>query len=172
MITVYHPRPRTNARLWLVLALALIVFSMAAALYLQYAVGLDPCPLCVMQRAVILVAAAFLVVALVSAPAWQTLASAAAALFALIAAGIAGWHSWIVAFPPESMSCGRPFEWFNKEFPLSIWLPKLFRGDGDCLATDWSFLGLNVPHLALISFLITAGLAIAALRAANQQRAR
>lgn len=172
MITVYSPRPRKNSKLWLGLALAVVVVSMASALYLQYAFDLAPCPLCAMQRAVILVAAFFLLLGLIVGPLGQTVSSAAAALFALVAAGIAGWHSWIVAFPPESMSCGRPFEWFNEEFPLSQWLPKLFRGDGDCLASDWTLLGLNVPNLALISFLITAGLAILALRAAQQERLR
>ena len=71
---------------------------------------------------------------------------------------MAVWHVWILAFPPESMSCGRPFEWFHDDFPLAVWLPRLFRGDGDCLNTDWSLLGLGIPHWSLIGFAIVLAL--------------
>jgi disulfide bond formation protein DsbB len=39
-----------SARRLYVLAVLLVVVAMASALYLQYAIGLAPCPLCVIQR--------------------------------------------------------------------------------------------------------------------------
>jgi protein dithiol:quinone oxidoreductase len=161
---------RFTHRTWLALTAALAAGSMAAALVLQYVYGLAPCPLCVMQR-VAIIAAGLAAVAGLLLPLGvaAVAASLVSALFALAGAGIATWHSWLVAYPPESMSCGRPFEWFHEEFPLATWLPRLFRGDGDCLANDWSLLGLNVPNLALLTFVLLIALALAAARAGSQR---
>jgi len=100
----------------------------------------------------------------------QLVAALLAAVCSLIGAGIAGWHSWILVYPPESMSCGRPFEWFHADFPLAVWLPKLFAGHGDCLRVDWTFLGLAIPHMSLIAFvLLLAVTALAVVRAWRQR---
>lgn len=127
---------------------------MAFALYLQFVVGLEPCPLCSIQRVALIAAGLVAAVgAFAARPGALLGASVLSALFVLAGAGVAAWHSWLLAFPPESLSCGRPFQWFHDEFPLAVWLPKLFRGDGDCLAVDWSLFGLTVPHWSLIVFI-------------------
>lgn len=144
-----------TARRLYVLAVILVVVAMASALYLQYEVGLAPCPLCVIQRMGYIAAAIFALLAAVVAagsllrPVLGILAIASAAA----GAGVAAWHVWLLAHPPESLGCGRPFEWFSEDFPLVVWIPKLFRGDGDCLAVDWTFLRLAVPHLSVLTFL-------------------
>jgi len=47
----------SNTRLWLTLIAAGSVAMLAFGLYLQHAVGLEPCPMCIVQRyALILVA--------------------------------------------------------------------------------------------------------------------
>jgi disulfide bond formation protein DsbB len=146
---------------------AIVVVSMAGALYFQHVLHLQPCPLCVLQRVAIigvgLVAAMGL---LASGARVQLVVAALALLLALVGAGIAGWHAWILAYPPESMSCGRPFEWFHADFPLAVWLPRLFAGQGDCLNLDWTLFGLAIPHLSLIAFTALAAGTAAAARAA------
>lgn len=161
-----------TARRALALVAAFAAAAMGMALFFQYGLGLKPCPLCVLQRiALILAGLIALVGALLARGRGTQLAFVgAAALAALAGAGVAGWHSWILAFPPESISCGRPFEWFHEDFPLVTWLPRLFRGDGDCLSTEWSLLGLGIPHLSLIGF--GCVLALLALGARAAWRAR
>ena len=73
----------------------------------------------------------------------------------------------MIWFPPASMSCGRPFEWFNEDFPLIVWLPKIFRGDGDCLAVDWTLLGLSIPQWSIVVFVALLALLVVALRRAR-----
>jgi disulfide bond formation protein DsbB len=68
------------------------------------------------------------------------------------------------------MSCGRPFEWLHDDFPLAVWLPKLFAGHGDCLQDGFSFLGLAIPHMALITFAALLAVAALAARRARQRR--
>jgi protein dithiol:quinone oxidoreductase len=161
------PTARTGlATKLLVLVVAVVVLSMAGALYFQYVLQLEPCPLCVLQRVAIITTALFAGVGLLASGALgQFISSAMASVFALIGAGIAGWHSWIVRFPPESMTCGRPFQWFHEEFPLGTWLPKLFAGQGDCLKIEWSLFGLSIPDLSLIAFVLLVSLAVLAARA-------
>jgi disulfide bond formation protein DsbB len=160
-----------SARGLLALVVAVVALSMAGALYFQYVLQLAPCPLCVLQRMVIIATALFAGLGLLATGALgQLIAAALAAVCALSGAGIAGWHSWIVRFPPESMSCGRPFEWFHEEFPLATWLPRLFAGEGDCLKVEWTLLGLTIPDLSLVAFLLLLALAVMAMRAAWRRR--
>jgi protein dithiol:quinone oxidoreductase len=146
--------------------------AMAVTLYLQYGLGLQPCPLCVMQRLALIVAGLIALAGALFARGrgMQFAALGGASLAALGGAGVALWHSWILANPPESMSCGRPFEWFHEDFPLAAWLPKLFRGDGDCLSTEWSMLGLGIPHWSLVSFTLVLALLVLGARAAMRPR--
>lgn len=154
----------------LALIVAIVVFSMGGALYFQYVLELEPCPLCVLQRVAIIGVGIFAALGLLAARARGQLTAAVAAIaVALVGTGVAGWHSWILAFPPESLSCGRPFQWFHADFPLAVWLPKLFAGEGDCLAVDWTFFGLAIPHLSLIAFVLLIAIAATAVRFARRQ---
>ena len=163
-----------SARRLLLASVLLVVVAMAAALYLQYAVGLSPCPLCVIQRMGFIAAALFaLLAAIAGAGGIPRLALATLAIISAIAGGgVAAWHAWLLAHPPETLGCGRPFEWFSDDFPLVTWLPKLFRGDGDCLAVDWTLLGLNVPHLSALTFLALIVLLVSAAAVTVRDRKR
>ena len=143
-----------TARPLLALVVAIVVASMAGALYFQYVLNLEPCPLCVLQRIAIIAAGIAAVGGLLVGAAFGQLAAGLLSLlFSLAGAGIAGWHTWLLAMPhEESLSCGRPFEWFHDDFPLSVWLPKIFAGKGDCMSLDWTLFGLAIPHLSLIAF--------------------
>jgi len=162
---------RLGPRTLLAAIVLIVATSMAGALFFQHVLHLEPCPLCVLQRVAIIGAGVFAAFGLLFAgAAGQLVAIGLTALFTLAGAGIAGWHSWIVAFPPESMSCGRPFEWFHQDFPLTKWLPKLFAGEGDCIRVDWSLLGLTIPNLSLIAFLLLLAMVALAARAAWLRR--
>lgn len=140
---------------------------MGFGLYLQHVEGLEPCPLCVVQRLAFVLAGGFAALGVVVA-AWQPLRQALAALAALSAfagAGVATWHVWLIAHPPETASCGRPFAWMLDHFALATLVPKIFSGEGDCLKVDWTLFGLSIPQIALGLFLVMGGLAMLATRA-------
>jgi len=172
MSTWMPARPSGKARPLLALVVAIVVSSMAGALYFQYVLNLEPCPLCVLQRIAII--AAGIAAAgglLVGAAFGQLVAGLMSLLFSLLGAGIAGWHSWLLAVPhEESLSCGRPFEWLHDDFPLAVWLPKIFAGKGDCMNLDWTLFGLAIPHLSLIAFAAMIVLTALATRAAWRRR--
>lgn len=167
------PERVSAARLYL-LAVALVFAAIGSALYLQYVEGLVPCPLCSLQRMGFILAAIF---ALLAAWAGRGIARIVLGVLSLDAAlagfGVAAWHAWLLAHPPEVLGCGRPFEWFSEDFPLVVWLPKLFRGDGDCLDVHWTLFGLGVPHLAGIAYIaLIALLIVAVVVSLRERRAR
>jgi disulfide bond formation protein DsbB len=160
---------RLTPRVVLGLVAATTAAAMAAGLFLQHVVGLAPCPLCVLQRMGYIACG---LIALGGASFARRagavkLVALVAGLAALAGLGVAIWHNYLIWFPPESMSCGRPFEWFNDDFPLIVWLPRIFRGDGDCLAVEWTWLGLSIPQWSVVVFAGLIAMLILAFRRAR-----
>lgn len=171
MSALFHSPTRFGARRLLVLVVAFVALSLLGSLFFQHVLNLEPCPLCIIQRVAIMGVGVFALLGLLArGRVGQLLATGLAATVAIAGAGVAAWHSWILKFPPESMSCGRPFEWFHEDFPLATWLPKLFAGEGDCIRVDWSLLGLTIPNLSLIAFVLLLAAAALAARAAWLRR--
>ena len=120
--------------------------------FLQYVQGLDPCPLCQVQRAFYYLAgAAFLAGALHGR--LPAVYSSLAALFALGGIGTAGRQVWLQHLPADKVpQCGPDLEFMLKNLPLSRTLEKLFTGTGECAVVDWSFLGLSIAEWSLAWF--------------------
>ncbi|MDP3813230.1 MAG: disulfide bond formation protein B [Hydrogenophaga sp.] len=144
--------------------IALVCIGMLAfGLYLQHVVGLEPCPMCIVQRyALIAVALVAGITAFLRSRALFWGGVGVMAVFAVFGAGVAARQSWLQWYPPEVMSCGRDFFGMIESFPLRRAIPMIFRGSGDCSVVDWTFLGLSIANWSFISFTAIA-LAAAAL---------
>jgi protein dithiol:quinone oxidoreductase len=132
---------------------------LAYALYAQYHLGLDPCPLCIFQRiGVILIGLAFLIAALHHPRgAGRYVYGAAIGVFALATVAVAGRHLYIQHLPPGSIpSCGAPLAMMLKFAPLSEVIRKVLAGSGECGEVNWRFLGLAMPAWVLIWSLLLA----------------
>ncbi|MFW5432277.1 MAG: disulfide bond formation protein B [Methylophilaceae bacterium] len=127
----------------------------ALALVIQTQYQLEPCPLCISQRIVFMsLGVLFIISALTpSAHILKKLFAALQVLTSFVGAGVAIRH-WYLQANKESMiaDCGVGFDYMFENFPLEKAFKLLFRGTGDCAAIDWTFLGLTLPQLALISF--------------------
>jgi disulfide bond formation protein DsbB len=133
----------------------------AAALFMQHVVGLNPCPLCILQRI------AFLLLAIASGlAAWRApprpVFGVAALIFAAIGAGIAAWHVRLRAMP-DSLSCGPGLGAMLENFPLTQVLPRILRGSGDCADAAAVLFGVSLPAWSLAGFLVLALVTIAAM---------
>ncbi|GIL04176.1 disulfide bond formation protein B [Betaproteobacteria bacterium PRO7] len=163
MPRLIHGLRALHARRIYAAVVAVVVALLAAALYYQHVEGLEPCPLCILQRyAFVAVGAAALVAALSAGRRWSVVAGAAALVAALAGAGTAARHVWI-QLHPESLACGPGLATMIENFPLYEVLPKVFRGSGDCGVVDWTFLGLTMPAWALVWFVLLALALVAAL---------
>lgn len=137
--------------------------AVGLALYIQTRFQLNPCPLCISQRIVLMSLGLLFLVAAIHKPAqlWARIYAALQVLTALGGAGVSIRHWWLQAHK-ESMiaDCGVGFDYMFENFPLKKALTLVFRGTGDCAAIDWTFLGITIPQLALITFISFAAYAI------------
>jgi protein dithiol:quinone oxidoreductase len=134
------------------LACALLL---AFGFYLQYARGLEPCPLCLVQRAFFIAVMAVCIVAALHAPRRRgsRVYGIAAAAFALGGAAVAARQVWLQHLPADKVpQCGPDLYFMMENFPLSRTLRTLFAGTGECAAVDWTFLGLSIAEWSLVWF--------------------
>jgi len=123
--------------------------------FLQYYQGLDPCPLCLVQRAFFFGVLAVCLLAALHAPGrGGTVAYAAlAALFALGGGAVAARQVWLQHLPKDKVpQCGPDLYFMMENFPLSRTLKTLFSGTGECATVDWTFLGLSIAEWSLVWF--------------------
>ena len=143
---------RRPQRVLLLLCMACIGM-LAFGMYLQYIVGLEPCPMCIVQRyALILVAITTGIASTRGQKGWINSWSVVALLAAGFGAFVAARQSWLQWYPPEIATCGRDFYGMIESYPISRAIPMIFRGSGDCTAIDWTFLGGSIANWSFICF--------------------
>lgn len=153
LIDRFLAAPRTVLAAIAIACVALLAFG----LYLQHVVGLEPCPMCIVQRyAMIGVGVVCGLTALSRSRGVQVAGSAVALLFAGGGAFTAARQSWLQWYPPEIASCGRDFYGMIENFPISRSIPMIFRGSGDCSAIDWTFLGGTIANWSFAWFVAFA----------------
>lgn len=143
-------------RRWLNFAGFLIcAIVLAAAYYLQYVDGLEPCPLCIFQRvAFAALGLIFLLAALQNPRGGGRYAYASLIVLAAgIGAFIAGRHVWLQSLPPDQVpACGPGLNYLLDTFGLGEALTLVLRGSGECAQVD-TVLGLSIPLWALLIFI-------------------
>jgi len=150
---------RTPAALGAAVCAALLGYGY----YLQYVGGLEPCPLCMVQRGFFYVVMALFILAAVHAPgrAGAAVYSALIVLFAAGGAATAARQVWLQHLPADKVpQCGPDLFFMLENLPLSRTLEKLFQGSGECAAVDWKFLGLSIAGWALVWFIALAAYAL------------
>ncbi|MBC7395097.1 disulfide bond formation protein B [Variovorax sp. RTB1] len=149
MIDWYFGAPRRAYALICLACVAMLAFG----LYLQHVVGLEPCPMCIVQRYALVLVALFSALAAATNKKGVQVAGGLLMLLSALAGGYtAAQQSWLQWYPPEVVSCGRDFYGMIETFPLKRALPMIFRGGGDCSQIDWTFLKLSIANWSFIAF--------------------
>src|SRR3989442_10453500 len=138
---------------------------LAFGYYLQFVVGLEPCPLCIIQRILLFaVGVAFLVAAL-HHPAGRLAAGLYGGVVAFIAAigiAVAVRHVGLQHLPPEKRpACGPALDYLLSAFGPIEGLSRGLRASGEREAVDWTLLSFNISEWKLAAFVtvsIWAGL--------------
>ena len=144
---------------------------LAFGLYLQHVVGLEPCPMCIVQRYALLLIA---LIAAVTAAGSKKSIHIGGAVLLLATAGfgafVAARQSWLQWYPPEVVTCGRDFYGMIENFPLQRAIPMIFKGGGDCSKVDWTFLGGSIANWSFLCFVGVALLALTMTWRLTQRR--
>lgn len=145
--------PRYIASLGLFFIICLLITSY----YLEYIVKLSPCPLCLVQRGVIVLIGLILLMQIIHNPAKRKTALIYGLLttfFSMVGALVASRQIWLQHLPKDQVPpCGADLYTLMKIAPLKKVLGVLFSGSGDCAKLHLVF-GLPLSQWSLISFLL------------------
>lgn len=140
---------------------------MGFALYAQYQMHLDPCPLCIFQRIAVCIMGLFFLIGALHGPAKKGARTVYAVLISLGGAwGIAtaGRHLWLQSLPADQVpACGPGLGYLFDAFPFMKMLKLAFTGSGECAKIE-PILGLPMPAWTLIWFVLLIVWAWLALR--------
>lgn len=148
-----------SARLvFLGLVLLAIVSMSFARFYLQAFLDLEACPLCMSQRAFVLLWGVFALVGALHNPGgWgRRVYASLCGLAAFAGAAIAARHVWLQHLPEDQVpACGPSLDYMLETLPFQETLSIVLMGDGNCADTAWTFLGFSIPEQTLALFCAT-----------------
>lgn len=148
-----------SSRSAFIIAAVLCAGLLGFGYFLQYVIGLTPCPLCLVQRAFYYGVIGACAIGAIHGP--RGGGARVYAVVALLSAigGIvtAGRQVWLQHLPKDRVpECGPDLAYMLENFPLSRTIVNLFQGSGECAEVDWTFLGLSIAEWSLLWFVLLA----------------
>jgi disulfide bond formation protein DsbB len=143
-------------RIGYVLGFVVCAALMAFALYLQFGLDLDPCPLCIFQRvAFVSMGVVFLIAA------FHNPGRFGAKIYALVQLLLGGAGAmlairqlWLQSLPKDQVPvCGMSLSYMLDTLPLTETLRKVLEGSGECAEKGWVFLHLSIAGWTLVFFI-------------------
>ena len=146
-----------------VICVALLAF----AYYVQFDLGVEPCPLCIFQRLAFIAMGVFFLIGALHGPrgsgrrvyALLILAGAATGV------GISAYHLWVQHLGPDPNAGCTPgwnymVENYSLRYAWSKTLANAFTGHADCADVNWTFLGLAMPFWTLVCYVVAGAGAV------------
>jgi len=149
--------PLQSARSLFVLLAVICAALLGYGYYLQYGTGLEPCPLCILQRLAFIALFVISLIAAVHGPGRNGMRVYAGlgTLASVIGGAIAGRQVWLQHLPADQLpDCGPGLEYMLEVLPLFDALRMILTGSGECAEVDWAFLGLSIAGWSLIWFVV------------------
>ena len=151
-------------------ALAIVLLGggvLFGAEVLEHGAGMDPCPLCLMQRLWFYVAALAAYAGLLHNPRWG-IYPLLTIIAALTGGGFALRQLWLQSLPAgQAPSCAAPVSQLLENGMYGEALSSMFFGTGNCTEPDL-VLGVNLAVWALLGFAAVIALAVLQWRARSQ----
>ena len=148
----------TSRRVFLLIAIATAV-GMGFAFWLQYYLGLAPCPLCMTQRAFVILVGVICLIAAIHDPGktGRRVYGILGMLAADAGAAVAARHIYLQNLPEDLVpACGPPLEYMLETLPFLEVINTVLMGDGNCADVVWTFMGLSIPEQTLLFFIVLA----------------
>jgi disulfide bond formation protein DsbB len=142
----------TKQKQQIIIGLALLLASVGAW-YFQVVLGLQPCPMCIVQRYILITMIGVWCLGWFLPDRWYRIGySPFLGLVGVLGGFVAAKQSWLQWYPPKTVSCGRDFYGIIENFPIRDAFPMLLRGTGDCSKVDWSLFGLSIANYSFLFF--------------------
>jgi protein dithiol:quinone oxidoreductase len=127
----------------------------AGSFFVQHVLGVEPCPLCIIQRftyaglAVVFLGAAYAEAHGVT----QRRIFMLAALMTLLGLGVAAYQTKLQLFPPAiAASCSASLSYMLDTLSVTDVLAQLFHAKGDCSDTSFKVMGFTLAQASLLIF--------------------
>lgn len=132
------------------------LLALCGALYLEFGLGLDACPLCQGQRLLLAAFSLTCLGALLHRPGriGERFYLWAGLVLALGGSALASRHVWLQGlYTAAERSCEQSMTYLLEHGSLVEWLHGLLLGSPECAPINWSFLDLSGPEWSLLAFL-------------------
>jgi disulfide bond formation protein DsbB len=129
---------------------------MGIALFMEHAMGLEPCPLCILQRVTVIVTGLVTLVAALHHPGARGIRVYAigAILAAVLGAALAVRQLWLQSLPKDQVpACGPGLDYLMEVLPLTEVLNMILTGDGSCAEIAWTLFGISIPGWTLVGLI-------------------
>jgi disulfide bond formation protein DsbB len=154
-------------RIGYLLGFFVCVGLMGYALYLQYVEGIEPCPLCMLQRICVVAMGVVFLIAVFHNP-----GRAGAGVYALLqllfggaGAAIAARQVWLQSLPKDQVPvCGMGLDYMLETLPFTDVVRNVLEGSGECAEKGWEFLHLSIAGWTLVFFVAMVAASFALIR--------
>ncbi len=139
------------------LACIACILLLAIAFGLEYFLGLQPCPLCILQRIILVFLALMLLAAILQNPSsWGLrLYGFFTSILALSGIWAAARQVWLEHQPPTHTEiCIPALSYMLSYLPIKQIVQILFEGEESCGHVKWRLLGLSIANWTLFCFIL------------------
>ena len=144
-----------SSRLIFLLVFLVCAGLLGVAFYMEHVMGLEPCPLCWLQRFGFMAAGLVSLLAALHGPGSVGIRIYGFLLVVGSGAGLAmaGRQLWLQNLPADQVpSCGPSVDYMLEVLPWMDVLTTALKGTGDCAEVTWRFLGLSIPGWTAVFF--------------------
>lgn len=154
----------TQVALLLGLACAGLV---GGSFFVEYVVGIEPCPLCIIQRFIYIGLTPVFLAAAMARPHGRAQRALfwTAAVMTLGGLGAAGYQTHLQLFPaPLVATCSASLSYMLDTMAVTEVLARMLHATGDCSDTSFRILGFTLAQASLVIFLSFSVLLVTLLR--------
>lgn len=158
-----------SIRLTYFVGFLIIVSLLGMAAYLEIYQGINPCPLCILQRIVLITLGVIFFFGMVLRinKIGYCMFGVLGLIVSLGGILLSGRQVWLQNVPQEGLGeCGVSLQYMFKIFPVTEALQHVWRGGTECSQHDWEFLHLSLAEWSLIWFIVFFILVIVQLKRA------
>ncbi len=147
--------PFVSSRTLFLLAFIGCLLIMLGALYLEHVVGLEPCPLCIVQRVCVMLFGVASLLAALHGPGkvGQRIYAVVLLLIAAAGAGTAARQVWLQSVPADQLpACIPPLDYLMDSLPFQDVVRVVLHGSADCAEVSWTLFTLSIAEWSLLAF--------------------
>ena len=139
------------------IAFIAVIALLSGAAWLQFYLGVNPCPLCILQRITLgILGVLFFIGIIISRYRFgQITVGLFSVLFSVLGIVLSGRQVWLQLSPASAgANCEVSLQYMLQALPVLQVLQKILAGGAECSQIGWQFMHLSLAQWSLIAFVI------------------